>query len=312
MKTIHIAVGDLNGTSAEMLLLNHKKLAQIGHLVYHVDPEVLEQAAKLLGLSVPEDANLQPINLRFSIEPGKLQAKSGSYSFLSLESALKASLKEDQPALVTLPIHKQAWKLAGLPYVGHTDYFRKAWHQEVIMLMGWDKFFVALFTDHIPLFQVKAKVKLEPLYLFFLRLYHFLPVSKIAVLGLNPHAGDDGLIGDEEKSIKQAISKANQHLQAEHRLTEPVFEGPFGADSHFAHKLDRPLPPYTVAIYHDQGLIPVKALLFDQAIQVSLTERFLRTSPDHGPGFDLAFQKKASSLSYQNAVRYAATAERFS
>jgi 4-hydroxythreonine-4-phosphate dehydrogenase len=159
--------------------------------------------------------------------------------------------------------------------------------------------FIALYTDHIHLKNVTKMIKTKKLTQFLLTLASSLNSSKIGVLGLNPHAGDFGVLGKEETKIIKAIQNANE------TLGEEKFLGPLVPDTAFTpHNLKN----YThyVAMYHDQGLIPLKTLYFDQSINVTLGLPIIRTSVDHGTAFDKAYNNSDISLiSYKNAIIYA-------
>lgn len=173
---------------------------------------------------------------------------------------------------------------------------------DAIMMLGSKKLFVALYTEHIPLKKVPKALKVKKLTTFLINLQNSLKTQEpIGVLGLNPHAGDNGVLGDEELKIKKAIKKVNK------RLDKNIFEGPLVPDIAFTEK-SRKRYKYFVAMYHDQGLAPLKALYFDESINVSLNLPILRTSVDHGTAFDIAYRKKGNKLSmisYINAIKMA-------
>jgi 4-hydroxythreonine-4-phosphate dehydrogenase len=175
---------------------------------------------------------------------------------------------------------------------------RKIFKKEAIMMLGCSKMYVALFTEHIPLKDVASKINEKDLYRFFKDFYISENPNKVAVLGLNPHAGDNGVLGNEEKEIQKAIEKINKKLQ------KNVFEGCMVPDTIFT-KQARKNYQYFIAMYHDQGLAPLKALYFDEGINVSLNLPIKRTSVDHGTAFDIAYKKrnKLSSKSYINAIK---------
>jgi 4-hydroxythreonine-4-phosphate dehydrogenase len=197
-----------------------------------------------------------------------------------------------------MPIHKEAWMLAGLEYKGHTDLLRKYFNKEAIMMLGCNKMFVALFSEHIPLKDVAKNIKYKKLKQFFLDLNKSIPNEKIAVLGLNPHAGDNGVLGNEETIINKAIKSANKKIGFEQ------FAGTLVPDIAFTPHI-REKYKYFVAMYHDQGLAPLKALYFDESINVSLNLPIIRTSVDHGTAFDIAYKGEAKTLSYINAIKSA-------
>lgn len=297
MKTLAISVGDLNGVGFEILLKAHDQIKQFCHPIYCINYTMAHQAAMLLNTQIPNDFHMMKVSGEFAIQPGKVCASSGKYSFDSFTAAIELAKSKAVDGIVTLPIHKEAWKMAGIDYVGHTDALRDLLGSDAIMMLGCDKLYVALYTEHIPLREVISHIRSEPLYDFLIRLHRSHKCSPIAVLGVNPHAGDHGVLGDEERFIDEAIQKANE------TIGHAVYEGPIVPDVAFTPR-NREHFKTVVAMYHDQGLAPLKALYFDEGINVSLGLPILRTSVDHGTAFDIAYQKKASILSYMNAVRF--------
>ncbi len=297
-KKIAISIGDINGVGLEIALKCHEEVSRLCHPVYCVDKEVLEDGAKILRVSVPKDLICKPLHVDITIEPAKVTKESGEYSYRSFLEAIKLCEGGECDAIVTMPIHKEAWMMAGLKYKGHTDMLRDYFKAEAIMMLGCEKLYVALFTEHIPLREVALHVREEKLTPFLLDLHKSIGDKRVAMLGLNPHAGDNGAIGDEEREIEKAISNANQTIGKE------LFFGPIVPDVAFAPYF-RDTVQYICAMYHDQGLAPLKALYFDESINVSLNLPIIRTSVDHGTAFDIAYQNKAHTLSYINAVKAA-------
>jgi 4-hydroxythreonine-4-phosphate dehydrogenase len=298
-KVIAISVGDLNGIGIEIALRSHEKVSKFVKPVYCISEEMLQRACKRLGIKRPKDMILFPIKGKFRIKPGKVSAKSGLYSYNSFNKAINLCEKKIADAVVTLPIHKEAWSKAGVEYKGHTDMLRDHFDQEAIMMLGCKKMFVALFTEHIPLKDVAKKIKTDKLAQFLLDLSADVKAKEIAVLGLNPHAGDGGVLGNEEAEIRHAIKSANKTLK------KKLFVGPFVPDTAFTKQMRKKYSHY-VAMYHDQGLIPLKALHFEESINVSLNLPIIRTSVDHGTAFDIAYQsKRPSQKSYINAIKAA-------
>ncbi len=296
---IAISIGDLNGIGPHIAIEAHDTIKKWCTPLYFTNKEMLEQAAQLLGKRLPKDIEVEFISGNFKIKPGKVSKRSGLYSFRSFQKAVEFTYSGICDALVTLPINKEAWMKAGIHFKGHTDYLRHRFKKEAIMMLGSSKLFVALFTEHIPLKKVPKKIKKKALERFLLDFYHSAkPVSSVAVLGLNPHAGDGGALGDEERIIKKSIEKANE------KLDNSIYFGPVVPDIAFTPDFRKNLT-HIVAMYHDQGLAPLKALYFDESINVSLNLPILRTSVDHGTAFDIAYKKKPKLTSYLNAVRYA-------
>ncbi len=300
MKKIAISVGDLNGIGIEIALRAHNQIKKICEPYYMIDGKMLFQAAKLLDMQIPKDFRTCKISDSFKIKAGKVSKKSGYYSFKSFKKAIKAVKNKQADAIVTLPINKEAWAKAGIKYKGHTEVLSDMFKKDAIMMIGCNKLFAILYTQHIPLKDVHKKIKRDKLLKFFIDLSNSLSTKKIAILGLNPHAGDNGVIGKEEQDIKKAIKKANKKIGKE------LFYGPLVPDTAFSSQNLKDMR-YFVAMYHDQGLIPVKTLYFEDSINVSLNLPIIRTSVDHGTAFDIAYKKKfsLSCKSYINAVKEA-------
>jgi len=315
MKHIAVSIGDLNGIGIELALRNHQKISTKANPVYCIDRSMLEQAARLLRLSIPDDFHTTKaidgtIAKSFTIKPGRVDAASGHYSYASFVRAVEMAKQKQVDAIVTLPIHKKAWELAGVHYKGHTDALRDFFDADAIMMLGSPKMYVALFTEHIPLREVADRINEKDLTRFLLDFHRSIQNStlkidqEIAVLGLNPHAGDNGVLGDEEKIIQKSIDNANKLLNAQRSTLNATFTDPMVPDVAFIPRT-RAHYTYYVAMYHDQGLTPLKALYFDEGINISLNLPILRTSVDHGTAFDIAYRGgKLSGLSYLNAVGY--------
>ncbi len=300
MKKVAISIGDLNGIGVEIALKAHSKIKQEIEPIYIISQTMLKEACKLLGVEIPSDfKTINPDAKDFKIKPGKVSKKSGKYSFESFKKAIELAKAKEVDAILTLPINKEAWDKADIKYKGHTDYLREYFKQDAIMMLGCSKMFVALYTEHIPLKDVAKRVKTKPFKKFLLDLNASLHMDeKIAVLGLNPHAGDNGVLGDEEKFINRAIDKANKEIGFEQFIGAVVPDIAFTPNFRKNYR-------YFVAIYHDQGLAPLKALYFDESINVSLNLPILRVSVDHGTAFDIAYKNRDIKLSsYLNCVKY--------
>ncbi|MBN1929047.1 MAG: 4-hydroxythreonine-4-phosphate dehydrogenase PdxA [Chlorobiaceae bacterium] len=245
-----------------------------------------------------------------SINPGTRSARAGEIAMRSLATA--ATLCRDGlcDALVTAPIHKEAIALAGYRNTGHTDFladFFGVTSQIMLFVDPVSGLKVALATIHEPLSKVPELVRTMDMDGFFtslagsMRRDFQLDSPRIAVLGLNPHASDGGVMGDEEATV---IRPAIERLAGAMRI-----EGPFPADGFFGAKRYRDYD-LIVAMYHDQGLLPFKVLAFDTGINVTLGLPIVRTSPDHGTGFDQAGRGTASERSFLEAAKLAATIAR--
>ena len=295
---VAISVGDLSGVGIEIALRAHEEISQIVEPLYCINKELLSQAAQLLGWSIPKDLLTWEVEGSFEITPGVLSVESGRYSHDSFMQAITLAQEKKVDAIVTMPIHKEAWMMAGLEFKGHTDLLRKHFKKEAIMMLGCEAMFVALYTEHIPLRQVADSITKEKLLRFLLDLHQSIGDKQVAVLGLNPHAGDNGVLGDEESIIDEAIEEVNKIIG------KKCFIGPIVPDIAFTPNFRKNFH-YFVAMYHDQGLAPLKALYFDESINISLNLPIIRTSVDHGTAFDIAYQGKANTLSYLNAIKSA-------
>ena len=300
LKKVAISIGDLNGIGIQLALENHHKVSTIVDPMYCIDREMLQQASEKLKLIIPENfQTIEKVAPAFNIQPGTVSKESGEYAYESFKKAVIMADLKKVDAICTLPIHKKAWELAGVSYKGHTDALRDFFDAEAIMMLGCDKMYVALFTEHIPLKEVAGSINEKELTRFLLDFYKTAkPQKKVAVLGLNPHAGDDGVLGSEETIIQKAINNAHQ------TLSSTIFTSPLVPDVAFTPNVRKHYTHY-IAMYHDQGLTPLKALYFDESINVSLNLPILRTSVDHGTAFDIAYKNiKLNNLSYINAIKY--------
>lgn len=280
----------------------------------------------------------------FEIKAGAIDEKSGAYSFLSFQAANHFVKQHYANALVTLSIHKKAWDKAGIKFKGHTDALRSFYQKNAIMMLGCKELFVGLFTEHIPLNQVSQKIEFKALAEFLRDFYLQTRFKKIGVLAFNPHAGDYGVIGgEEEKIITEAIQFTNAYLnflqsdletkkrfltsikenkrdnfyeilenkKLKKKLTENFKQKcfylpyPLVADTAFTKDSLKQCRHF-VAMYHDLGLAPLKALYFEKSVNVSLNLPIIRTSVDHGTAFDKAYKNaKINTKSYKEAVNFA-------
>ncbi len=295
---IAVSIGDPNGIGPEIALRAHEQIQKICHPLYFAGYDLLEEAAEKLELEIPENFDHRSPAPAVPIRPGIVSADAGAYSFESFRKGVEAVVDEECHALVTLPIHKEAWMRANIPYKGHTDALRDFFKRDAIMMLGCEKLYVALFTEHIPLKEVPGAIDREKLVKFLLDFQKETGADRVAVLGLNPHAGDHGVLGNEEDIIEEAIEEANRFGD--------IFHGPMVPDIAFSPKMRQNFR-YFVAMYHDQGLGPLKALYFDESVNVSLNLPIVRTSVDHGTAFDIAYMpgRELNLLSYINAINAA-------
>ena len=314
---IGISIGDINGIGLEVILktLAIKEVRERCIPILYGSSKVVSYHKNIVSveefsfhsLRSAERPNPDRINVvncwqdSSNITLGKPTEESGRYAIISLEQAakdLKAGLID---ALVTAPVSKEALQMANFPFTGHTEYLtQEMGAKESLMLMVYDNLRIGLVTNHLPINQVAETISKE-LILSKLRVfYETLKVDfglerpTIAVLSLNPHASDGGLIGDEEERlIRPAVVEAKKGGM--------MVLGPFPADGFFGSgqyaKFDGVL-----AMYHDQGLIPFKTLAFGGGINFTAGLNGIRTSPDHGTGFDIAGQNKADHSSFLQAL----------
>lgn len=231
-------------------------------------------------------------------------SEGGEASMRFLDTAIDAALNDQVDAIVTAPICKTSWKLAGYKYPGHTERLAHACNtNRFAMMFVAGKLRVALASIHEALFELRNSFTIgrvfQPIDLLnqALRDWFGIAEPRIAICGLNPHAGEGGLFGDEESRIIEPAMVMAREAGAN-------VEGPFPADTVFLKALQGQFHG-VVAMYHDQGLIPVKLIAFEEACQVTLGLPFIRVSVDHGTAFDIAGQNRAIPTSMQAAIRLA-------
>jgi 4-hydroxythreonine-4-phosphate dehydrogenase len=313
---IGISCGDINGIGPEVII----KTFADNRILDYCTP-VIFASGKLINFyrkAVPEihfnyqvikdfsRVHHKQINLyscweeEISINPGEMNNIGGKYAVLSLKAATNALKEGHIQGLITAPIHKKNVQAEDFNYTGHTPFLRDvAGVKDVLMILYTQQLKVALVTEHIPLKEVTRYITRENL-LSKLNLLHQslrkdfgIDKPKIAVLGLNPHAGDDGLIGtEEEEIIKPAIKEAKKNIL--------VF-GPYSADAFFARHSYLQFDA-VLAMYHDQGLIALKTVAGGEGINYTAGMPFVRTSPDHGTALDIAGKNIADPTSFINAV----------
>lgn len=247
-----------------------------------------------------------PFDPAFTPTPGKISSRAGLLSMSALDMALDLISTEHADALVTAPISKESIHMAGFDFPGHTEYLaHKTKTTDFTMMLISGGLRVGLLTTHIPLSKVAENIT-ESNILHQVRNIHRSLIKdfgitkpKIAVLGLNPHAGDGGVLGSEEiEIIEPALSKLHQE--------DITCEGPFPADGWFGMQQFEYFDA-VLAMYHDQGLAPFKALSFGRGVNFTAGLPIIRTSPDHGTAFAIAGQNKAKTDSMIEAIHLAHT-----
>ena len=235
---------------------------------------------------------------------GRESAEAGMSSYAAVEKAVRDALDGVIDGIATAPISKSAWALAGLPWRGHTECLAAlTGATEVRMLFYSSRLIVALSTVHISLADVSKMLTKECLKvtieLTHKELPHFgVEQPRLAVSGLNPHAGENGLMGDEEQRVITPVVRDCQRLGID-------VSGPISGDTVFQRAVEGEFDA-VIACYHDQGLIPVKLLAFGKAVNVTLGLPIIRTSVDHGTAFDIAGEGRADPSSMIAAVHLAA------
>lgn len=313
--TIAITIGDVNGIGPEVILktvLDEGFLSLCIPVIYgHV--KVLEHyrtgrsEVRLKNIKHPKEAQTGVVNVincwdeETNIEMGEVTRDGGRYAFMALERAMADIQSNDISLLVTAPINKKSMQLGGFKYPGHTEYLAETSRsREHMMLMVSDSLRIGMVTGHIPLEQVSEQVSKEKVLRKIFNMHDSLTKDfgvirpKVAVLGLNPHAGDNGALGSNELNhIAPAIAEA--------RSRGVLAFGPFPADGFFGSEQMKSYDGI-LAMYHDQGLIPFKALAFETGVNFTYGLPFVRTSPDHGTAFDIAGQNIASPDSFRAAI----------
>jgi len=312
---VGISIGDPNGIGIELLLklFEDKRLFDFFTPLVFADANLLQTELKkfsfhtdLNPLKTGEKPHKSKLNIisdsaiPHKVNYGAVSKQAGQVAIASLEQAIEAVQKKEVEVLVTLPIHKQAMQQAGFQYPGHTDFLNEKWKGESLMFMVHDQLRVALVTDHIPLQEVSKtlsasllKQKIDAL-LASLTQDFGIAKPKIALLGLNPHNGDQGVIGTEDDELIRPL--VEDYFERGHL----VF-GPYAADGFFGAQHYQGFDA-VLAMYHDQGLIPFKTLAFGKGVNFTAGLEAVRTSPDHGTGFDLAGKKKADHSSFLEAL----------
>lgn len=314
---IGISLGDYNGIGVEIIL----KALNDNRLLHHCIPivfgsvKVLSFYRKTLDMgdfnfnyikSIDQANNKRP-NLftcweeETNITPGQPDTVAGNYAFKSLQAAVDAAKEGLIDALVTAPIDKNTIQNDDFRFAGHTEYLAEQFNTpEHMMLLTGEDLRVGLVTGHVALKDVSSNLSVEKIVAKLKTLKHCLQTDfaiskpRIAVLALNPHAGDGGLIGDEEQNI---IAPAIEQAKNENILAF----GPYAADGFFASRSHNKFDA-VLAMYHDQGLIPFKYLEVEAGVNFTAGLPVIRTSPDHGTAYDIAGKNIADPSSMRAAI----------
>ena len=315
---VGITQGDSNGISYEVIIkaLSDPRIMEMCTPVIYGSSRIFgihkKNIPEMEGLSTnivnsPKELHPKRINIINCIpdslvaEPGKASSESARGAMLALETAVADLKKGEIDVLVTAPFNKASMNRDGFSFPGHTEYLAKEFGaQESLMFMVSPVLKVGLVTNHLPVKSIASSITSD----LIIHKYKLMSESlrkdfgidrpKIAVLSLNPHAGDEGLLGTEEEEIIKPAIKSLKHSG------ELAF-GPYSPDGFFASPLMSKFDA-VLAMYHDQGLIPFKALSFESGVNFTAGLPVVRTSPDHGTGHDIAGKNLASGASMLSAI----------
>ena len=313
--TVGISLGDINGIGIEVILKTFadKRMLDFCTPILFGSSKIISAHKKILEMELPiyKISSLEKIthgkinvldiwNEDFVIQMGKPTKEGGRYAHLSLESATKALRDKSIDVLVTAPINKDTIQSEDFHYSGHTEYLENKLEGNSLMILMTDELRIGLITGHIPLAKVSETItpelieeKVNIMHHSLVKDFH-INVPKIAILGLNPHSGDNGVIGkEEEKIIKPTIERI--------KATGKLVFGPYAADGFFGPETYKQFDG-VLAMYHDQGLAPFKTLSFGNGVNFTAGLSHIRTSPDHGTAFDLAGKRKANPDSFKEAL----------
>ena len=297
--TIAITIGDFNGIGPEVAVksINKKEILAFCNPILIADAEVLD----LLKIRLDKRITILKRYNKVKINAGRPTILSGKASLDYINCGINLIENRHADCLVTAPISKTAIAKAGSKFKGHTDLLQKHFKVDTVLMSFFSKDInVAVSTAHIPLKNVVKKLNANLLLNHLIILdkalknYFGIKNPKIALAAINPHASEDGNIGNDDKRITfPAVSMA--------RKKKIFVEGPFPSDTLFVYN-NRKKYDIVLCPYHDQALIPFKMLSFDTGVNVSLNLPFVRTSPDHGTAYDVAWKKKASTNSMEQAI----------
>ena len=314
---VGFSIGDLNGIGGELIVktLQDKHLLELCTPIIYASSKMItflgvyfEVPFRFNGIQKTQNALPSEINVldvwteTVSITFGEPTREAGRYAILSLEAAVKDLKSAAIDVLVTLPINKYNIHSDNFQFPGHTDYLNQQLEGDSLMFMISDKLRIGLLTDHLPIAEVASQInetlvckKVEIIYQS-LKCDFGIGNPKIALLGLNPHAGDNGVIGPEDHRI---LKPALQRLKD----GGICVDGPYSADSFFGSDAYKNFDA-VLAAYHDQGLIPFKTLTFGSGVNFTAGLNKVRTSPDHGTAYEIAGQGIASIDSFRKAIYY--------
>ena len=312
---IGISIGDPNGIGIEVILkiFQEKELFDFFTPIVYGNMKLISFQKRHLDLKTslspykegnklsPNQVNVVDVwNNSFTTEFGKSTEEGGIHALKSLKAATKALKENKVDVLVTAPIDKHNIQSESFKFPGHTDYLSKELGGKSLMFMIAEELKVGLLTDHVPVSEVAQLITSERIEekvsLMMKSLKNDFGVSKpkIGVLGINPHTGDQGIIGKEDDEVLRPTLK--KLYKKGH-----IILGPYAADSFFGSQTHRQFDAI-LAVYHDQGLIPFKTLSFGQGVNYTAGLSKVRTSPDHGTAYEIAGKGEARSDSFKEAL----------
>ena len=313
---VGITIGDPNGIGIEIILKSLSNFNQFHecNFIIYASTGLIEKQKQHFQIDTPplkkidseEDLSDTQINVKevFSDSQfnfGESEKELSALGILSLKEATKAIKDKKIDVLVTAPINKDLSFSESFKYTGHTDFLKNYFRISPLMLMISKELKIALLTDHIPIKDVSNAInqdiveqKIKALEKSLINDFQ-IKKPKIAVLAVNPHAGDNGVIGNEDQSI---ITPAINRFKG----TTSSINGPFSADTFFVNENYKKYDGI-IASYHDQGLIPFKTISFGKGVNFTAGLPVVRTSPDHGTGFDIAGKGIADHTSFTNAIK---------
>ncbi|PPK96491.1 MULTISPECIES: 4-hydroxythreonine-4-phosphate dehydrogenase PdxA [Nonlabens] len=315
---VGITIGDPNGIGGEVILkaFEDSRMLEMFTPVVFASTKLLSYYVKTFNLKVkihgitslndvvPGKLNVfRLIKEPFKVNWGEVSPEAGEIAVRSLEAATAALKNKDIDVLVTAPINKESIHSDKFKFPGHTDYLNQELEGESLMFMVSNELRVGLLTDHVPVKDVPASINAKVIKTKIGTIKESLKKDfgisrpKIAVLGINPHVGDNGVIGTEDQDT---LIPALEQLREDGNI---IF-GPYAADSFFGNKKYKEFDAI-LASYHDQGLIPFKTIAFGSGVNFTAGLSHVRTSPDHGTGFDIAGKGEANPDSFIAAINYA-------
>lgn len=299
-------MGDPAGIGPEIIVktLLDDEIAEMAEFVTYGSPSVMEEAKRRYAPTLENLQIVETSDFSFSnVEPGKLNAACGKIAYDAVVTATQDTLAGKRDAIVTAPINKAAVNEAGIAFTGHTELVASLCSaRSFAMMQSAGDFRVAFVTTHVPLKNVFSHITIERIMEVTMLLREVVEweegrSAKLAVAALNPHAGEDGHMGDEERLI---IEPALEML----RESGFSIDGPFPPDTLFIEAI-RSKYDGILSMYHDQGHIPFKMLAFDRGVNSTLGLPIIRTSVDHGTAFEIAWKDEANPGSLREAIKVA-------